>query len=96
MISTQIKKKRKKPELTILVGKAVAVNVAINQNIVYLEKEVDTLVIGKLLQTVVDNSGPKTETYETDRALSLQGFTERREMQNSERRQIILYDQGAI
>lgn len=82
--------------MTILVGKAVAVNVAINQNIVYLLKDVDTLVIGKLLQTVVDNSGPKTETYETDRALSLQGFTERKEMQNSEQRQIILYDQGVI
>lgn len=61
-----------KPELKILVGKAVAVNVAINENVVYPQKDVDTLVIGQLLQTVVDNSGPKTETYETDRALPLQ------------------------
>lgn len=34
--------------------------------------DVATLVIGKLLQTVVDNSGPQTKPYKTDRPLALQ------------------------
>lgn len=34
--------------------------------------DVPTLVIGKLLQTVVDNSGPQTKPYKTNRPLALQ------------------------
>lgn len=43
-----------------------------SQMMYWRENDVATLVIGKLLQTVVDNSGPQAETYETDRPLALQ------------------------
>lgn len=36
------------------------------------QKDDATLVIGKLLQAVVDNSGPQTKTYKTDRPLALE------------------------
>lgn len=40
--------------------------------IYYEQNDEATLVIGKLLQAVVDNSGPQTKTYKTDRPLALQ------------------------
>lgn len=43
------------------------------------QKNVDTLVISKFLQTVVDNSGPKTKSYEGDRPLPLQITNETKE-----------------
>lgn len=55
-----------------------------NQNTVYPQKGVCTFVVCKLLKTVVDNSGPKTETYEADRPLTLQIQTKREKMHNSE------------
>lgn len=42
------------------------------QMIYWVQYDVATLVIGKLLQTVVDNSGPQTKPYKTDRPLALQ------------------------
>lgn len=43
-----------------------------NQAIYWGQNDDATLVIGKLLQTVVDNSGPQAKTYKTDRPLALQ------------------------
>lgn len=50
------------------------------------QKNVDTLVISKFLQTVVDNSGPETKSYEGDRPLPLQITNEKKkeEMRDTE------------